>query len=142
MFKHTLGAIKKILTVTIALVLMLSVTPVMAAEVSIGPDEPSGVAGPEQQSAEYGVGRETIRTTCGSTIVLAVTNLVPTTIKNPSNAGECAFTLQCQRGISDIGFTGHLSPGHVLHSFSCGTATQLFLSTEGTEGQAIITFVP
>ena len=128
---------KTLFTATIALVLTLSVTPAIAQ-----------VEGEESQqlprSEGYiGVAPVTLVVNCGAVPRLATTNRVATTIRNPTNTGACAWTLQCRLGGTVVGIARDLSPNGSDHSFSCGTnADRIIWVTTGTAGEARIQFVP
>jgi hypothetical protein len=129
---------KIIIVSVIALVLTLSVTPAM-------PQEERGVVmGETVQQPEGYVGESvSSATNCGSTVRLATTNGVPTTIRHPMNTGACSWTLRCQQGATIRPLTGSLDPGFEFQSFSCGTnANQILWVTTGTTGRAVITYVP
>jgi hypothetical protein len=142
------GVMKTMLAITLALVLILSVTQATTAEaedLEVGEvgEVIQGQSIASEESTEYGVGTIDISTKCGSTITLAITNRVATTIKTPFNVGACAFTLRCRSDGSNRGLPIRLSPNRLLQSFSCGTdAARIVLIADGDEGQAVIRYVP
>jgi hypothetical protein len=58
---------------------------------------------------------------CDGTItVIAVTNMVPTTIRNPRNTGDCTIVLECLNAMGmAFGMSVAIQKGGGLQSFSC-----------------------
>jgi hypothetical protein len=142
------------LIASIAVALMLSVTPAMAGEQSIGNDEASEaedgtvipeMSGPSQELASADPSARSVFINCGVAANIAATNRVPTTIRNPFNVAtsDCAVTLQCRLGSTPVALQQPLNPNNTLQSFSCGTnADRIVLIAEGTAGATQFEFVP